>query len=178
MSRSDHKGNKIKNSHIQTKRVYILRHSIDAKNVKKIACITTNVHELKQKKYRIYGKRVHRVYLRLIEQINSCCRLLAKDIFFERTRRQTIRLRGKIANHYISGNKSHYTAAVDWHLDGTCRIKYQDTVDVLCRRTIKKHFQFKNKKCNRTSTGTINCTFTCFSLFLHNGFAKSTQNVS
>ena len=67
MSRSDHKGNKIKNSHIQTKRVYILRHSIDAKNVEKIACITTNVHELKQKKYRIYGKRVHRVYLRLIE---------------------------------------------------------------------------------------------------------------
>jgi len=49
MSRSDHKGNKIKNSHIQTKRVYILRHSIDAKNVEKIACITTNVHEIKQK---------------------------------------------------------------------------------------------------------------------------------
>ena len=35
LSRSDHKGNKIKNTHIQTKRVYILRHSIDAKNVKK-----------------------------------------------------------------------------------------------------------------------------------------------
>ena len=31
MSRSDHKGNKIKTTHIQTKRVYILRHSIDAK---------------------------------------------------------------------------------------------------------------------------------------------------
>ena len=31
MIRSDHKGNKIKTTHIQTKRVYILRHSIDAK---------------------------------------------------------------------------------------------------------------------------------------------------
>ena len=72
------------------------------------------------------GERVHRVYMRhLIQEMNLCCRLFVKQNSLETMRRQSIRLRGKIALHchYIIHNKSHSTAAaINLQFDGTCRV--------------------------------------------------------
>ena len=90
---------------------------------KQFACITLIMNEIGQK-IASKAERVHRVYLRhLIQRNNLCFRLFVKKSFIERMRRQTIRLRRKIALHYIIGYKFHHTAAVmNLHFDGTCRI--------------------------------------------------------